>query len=68
MMKGSSSRSMAMLTQLPRSSSLPVRKRAVPVYSSAGEIERQWVKRFMPREFAQQRGVRLDLVGATIGS
>jgi len=52
-----------MLTQLspPINSRSAIRK-PVP----AVEMDRQWVKRFMPREFGQQRGVHLKLMDATM--
>ncbi len=44
-----------MLTQLPRPSRAPQRV----LIPSPSEMDRRWMQKFMPREFAQQRGVRL---------
>jgi len=52
-----------MVTQLSR----PINScAAVRSPAPAVAMEQQWVKRFMPREFAQQRGVHLKLMDATI--
>jgi len=50
-----------MLTQLSR----PTNSRS-EYRSPASDMDRQWTKRFMPREFGQQRGVHLKLMDATM--
>ncbi len=52
-----------MLTQLSR----PLNSRSeFRSPAPASDMDRQWVKKFMPREFGQQRGVHLKLIGATM--
>jgi len=52
-----------MLTQLSRPTNSRSEFRS---HAPASDMDRQWTKRFMPREFGQQRGVHLKLMDATM--
>jgi len=59
-----------MLTQLQRTanSRSEVSNQALSALVPADLLGRQWQRRFMPREFAQQRGLasRFELIPATM--